>query len=501
MNNRPVTRTLMACDSEGRPGMTGQAKASVAQRVWDVVGAVSIRVKVLGIVLGVILVLGVFVIVQMRYVLDGALTGGLEEQGIALANSIARDAGALLTADDLTALRMLLAERRAHYSSESHNTLVDYLIVQSADGSEIVRDGRAASSAGAIPRDHGGFHGVYAVNGGRTIEIRSVIAQNGGLLRLGLSRDIIMQTVDRVTVQLLAITAVMVAVGFAAAFFLTWILTRPVLELVSATHAVAKGDFSPRVERWADDEIGELASAFNHMTESLAQAERERIDRDRLREQYISGVIGAQENERQRIARELHDSTSQSLTLLLVGLQNVKQTDDLVSVRTQVDDLRGVIANTLDEIRDISWRLRPRALDDLGLASAIRNYVQDYQRRHGIPVEAVISGLEGRLALEQETAVYRIVQEGLTNIARYAQANAVSLIVTRKAGRLKIIIEDDGVGFDPDEVARRRVSLGLHGIRERAALFGGTLTIESTPGQGTSLFIEMPVTETAEEHA
>ncbi|MBK9124047.1 MAG: HAMP domain-containing protein [Chloroflexi bacterium] len=481
--------------------MAGQTEASVVQRVWDVIGAVSIRVKVLGIVIGVILVLGAFVILQMRSVLDDTLTGSLEEQGIALANSIAQDVGALMESDDPMALRLTLAERRAHYSSESHNTLVDYIVVQSAGGDEIARDGRAASTDGAVPHDHGGVHAVYVVNDGHTIEVQSAIAQIDGLLRLGLSRDIIMQTVDRVTLQLLAITLVMVAVGFAAAFFLTWILTRPVLDLVSATHAVAKGDFSPRVERWADDEIGELASAFNHMTESLAQAERERIDRDRLREQYISGVIGAQENERQRIARELHDSTSQSLTLLLVGLQNVKQTDDLASVRAQVDDLRGVIANTLDEIRDISWRLRPRALDDLGLASAIRNYVQDYQTRHDIPVEAVITGLEHRLALEQETAVYRIIQEGLTNIARYAQAGAVSLIVTCKGGRLKIIIEDNGVGFDPEQVAKRRDSLGLHGIRERAALFGGTLTIESAPGQGASLFIEMPCNEAAEEDA
>lgn len=481
--------------------MTAKTEASIVQRVWDVIGAVSIRVKVLGIVIGVILVLGTFVIVQMRDVLDSTLTSSLEEQGIALANTIAQDAGALLASGDLTALRQLLAERRAHYSSESHNTLVDYIAVHAANGDEITRDGAAASIDGAVPHDHGGFHVVYLVNGGRTIEVRSPIAQNDGLLRLGLSRDIIMQTVDRVTLHLLATTLVMVAVGFAAAFFLTWILTRPVLELVSATHAVAKGDFTPRVERWADDEIGELASAFNHMTESLAQAERERIDRDRLREQYISGVIGAQENERQRIARELHDSTSQSLTLLLVGLQNVKQADDLASVRAQVDDLRGVIAATLDEIRDISWRLRPRALDDLGLASAIRNYVQDYEHRHGIPVEAVLTGLERRLAPEQETAIYRIVQEALTNIVRYAQATAVSLIVTRKGNRLKLIVEDNGVGFDPEQVAKKRDSLGLHGIRERVALFGGTLTIESSPGQGASLFVEMPCIEAVEEGA
>ncbi|HRF93577.1 MAG TPA: histidine kinase, partial [Aggregatilineales bacterium] len=127
-------------------------------------------------------------------------------------------------------------------------------------------------------------------------------------------------------------------------------------------------------------------------------ADKERHERERLRNQYINGVILAQENERQRIARELHDSTSQSLTSLLVGLQNIKQAPSQDHIATRVDDLREIVATTLDEIRNISWRLRPSALDDLGLVSAVENYVHEYIARHHIPTEVIFRGIEKRLA-------------------------------------------------------------------------------------------------------
>jgi signal transduction histidine kinase len=310
-----------------------------------------------------------------------------------------------------------------------------------------------------------------------------------GFVRLGLDEDLIVQTVDTVTVQFISITLVMVAIGFAAAFFLTWILTRPITSLVAATQAVSKGDFSRRVPRWANDEIGELATAFNEMTESLAQADQERQERDALRARYVSGVIVAQEEERKRIARELHDGTGQSLTSLLVGLQNLKNSWEPTAMIVQIDELRGVVSQTIDEVRNLARQLRPSALDDQGLSSALDNYIADYQKRYTITVDYVANGLTTRLPLEMETSIYRIVQEGLTNIARHAHASRASVLIDRRQDTIRIIVEDDGQGFDP---ADQRENLGLQGIRERAALFSGTLTIESQPGQGTSLFIAIP---------
>ncbi|MDX2075851.1 MAG: sensor histidine kinase [bacterium] len=468
-------------------------QSTAIQRTWKYAGAVSIRVKVLGIVLGVIILLGGAMIIQMRSVLIETLSFELEEQGVILANNIAQDAGDRLTTDDNYAdLRLLLTERKAHYSSESHNTRVDYILVKNSDEAILFSEGEPTiTSATPSPHPHG-RHPVFIINGGATIEFHGTIPNTDWVLQLGLSTSRIHEMVNLVALRLFSITLVMVAIGFMAAFFLTWVLTRPIQHLVSATHAVAEGDFDVRVPRWADDEIGELATAFNRMTESLAQADKERHERERLRNQYINGVILAQENERQRIARELHDSTSQSLTSLLVGLQNIKQSPSQDHIANRVDDLREIVATTLDEIRNISWRLRPSALDDLGLVSAVENYVHEYIARHHIPTEVTFRGIEKRLAPEIETTIYRIIQEGLTNIARYAQATTISLVISCQANRIKIIIEDDGIGFNPDMVLQHKKSLGLRGMTERAGLLGGTLQIESAPQQGTSLYIDLP---------
>jgi signal transduction histidine kinase len=480
-------------------GARSYTQSALIQNLWKVAGAASIRVKVLGIVIGVIVLLGGFVNLQMRGVLVDVLSVNLEEQGIALVSALARDAAEVL--NDEEELAILLAERQIHYSSETHNTIIDYISVEDSAGTILALRGTLPDRSNAVDHRHG-RHPVLLLNNGTTVETWTSIPDvdpnadpdTEHVMRLGLSRQGIGQLVDQVTLRLLATTLVMVAVGFAAAFFLTWILTRPIFDLVAATHAVARGDFSKRITRWADDEIGELAIEFNKMTAALEKADQERHERERLREEYISGVILAQENERQRIARELHDSTSQSLTSLLVGLQTLRQCKDEEETRARVDELRGVIGGVLDEIHDISWRLRPSVLDDLGLISALESYVNEYRKRYEIPVDMVIRGLDARLQPEIETTVYRIVQEGLTNIARYAKANSVSVIVSGKNDSLKIIIEDDGVGFDPNAVRSNRKSLGLQGIRERAGLFGGTLTIETAPGQGTTLFVEIPCT-------
>jgi signal transduction histidine kinase len=388
---------------------------------------------------------------------------------------------------------MLLFERKAHYSNESHNTQVDYIIVYNRQGGIL-----ADTFAGDVPLDvrtaptlPPNQHSI-AVDRPEPepglIEVRA--SAPTVTVRMGFSRSDIQSTVNNVTVQLLLITAVMVGVGLAAAMLLTWILTRPVLSLVEATRAIARGDYSRRVPRWAQDEIGELAQSFNQMTAALARAET-------IRARYISGVIAAQEEERQRIARELHDSTGQSLTSLLVGLRNLEDAPS-DGVDDQLSDLRDIVSNTLDEIHGMVLQLRPPVLDDLGLSAALERQVADFTRRYGVPVDIVAHLPDNRLSFDMETAVYRIVQEGLTNIARHAEATNASVLLEKRGGTLLVIIEDDGSGFDLPAVRAAGERLGLQGIEERTRLLGGTLTIESTPGQGTSLFVRLPLAMTDE---
>lgn len=466
------------------------------RRFWEFAGAVSIRVKVLGIVLGVVCLLGIFSIVQMNRVLTATLLRSLIEQGAAVTVQVADEATALAGRYNPDLLHAFLVDRRWHFSSESHNTQVAYITLESAAGIWIAGDKPDTRIDGLLPYVDETVTlppGVRVMMNYGFLDFSTSLPDNLGIMHLGLSLESLHHTVNQVLLQLAAITLVMVAVGLSAAFFLTWILTRPILALVDATNAVAQGKLDYRVSRWADDEIGELSTAFNSMTASLQEAERERSEREQMRERYVSNIILAQENERQRIARELHDSTGQSLTSLLVGLQTLKlaETDDERSGR--IDKLRRVVASTLDEVRALSWGLRPSVLDDLGLVSALEHYLDDYQTRYGIQVHHVISGLEERLLPDMETTIYRIIQEGLTNIARHAQASHVAVILTCRQQVLRIIVEDNGIGFVPQASLAQGRSLGLQGMHERAGLFNGKVAIESTPGRGTTLTIEIPL--------
>jgi signal transduction histidine kinase len=220
-----------------------------------------------------------------------------------------------------------------------------------------------------------------------------------------------------------------------------------------------------------------------------------------LRRQLLDRLITVQEEERKRIALELHDQTGQPLTSLIMTLGMLGKSSSLSEVRSQAQVLRETAAQVMKEVHDLALELRPSVLDDLGLIAALRHLSKGYQDRFHIPVDLQVLGLDDeRLPSEVETALYRIVQEALTNVARHAQAENVSVVLEKRVSLVRLIIEDDGRGFDVGSVlgSRRGSSpradkLGLYGMRERAALLGGTLTIESTPGVGTTVFVDAPL--------
>lgn len=475
-------------------------RSDAFQRFWSVFGSVSVLTKVLGIVLGTVILLGVFVTIQVRQSLTNLLREELEQQGLSIATHIAENAAALIEGGNAAALDLMLTETQAHYSDARHNTPIDYLYLARPDGVLMAQSYSAALPAGwsdaQRPWSPGDNVRVWREGAGRsTLDAAEAVALHDGtvaVLHVGLSDVKIRAAVRDVTRQLVITSVLMSLAGIAAAVFLTWIITRPIRNLVHATQAVAQGDLSQRVAPWANDEIGRLALAFNSMTESLAQAAEERAARDELRAQYVNRVIAAQEEERRRIARELHDSTSQSLTSLLVGLRALEQ-DDPAQIAQHTEDLRKIVGETLEEVNRLAWQLRPSALDDLGLAAALKRYVADYRDRYGLPVDLVIRGVdEQRLSPEVETTVYRIVQEALTNVVRHAQADTVSVMIDCRDNAMLVIVEDNGIGLQPEAVEQDSRRLGLYGIRERAELLGGKFVIESEPGQGTSLFVEIP---------
>jgi len=256
-----------------------------------------------------------------------------------------------------------------------------------------------------------------------------------------------------------------------------------------AIQSLSKGDLSQRVTIESKDEIGELAHAFNYIIEELH-------DKEVLRGKLLEKIFAVQEDERRRISRELHDETGQALTSLTVGLKALEGATSLDEIQDTVAQLRTMAAQTLDSLHSLALELRPSALDDLGLVAALKRYVKDYAANFTLDADFEVVGLNEELLTPQvETALYRIVQEALTNVARHAKASQVSVLLEQRGNSVIGIVEDDGRGFDVESVlaSGHLESLGLHGMQERASLVGGKLTVESTPGIGTTVFVEIPL--------
>jgi len=483
-------------------------RSEIFQRFWAVAGAVSVRTKVLGIVLGTVILLGLFAIVQVRRSMWMILQEEVERQGLAIGTYVAEATAPLLDGASRQSLNRLLEDAQRHYSDERHNTEVTFIALYNRAGKLLAHSfgvGTLPVETArllTVPIDSDHRASWYDAQDDRTLLVSEPFTTETGreaVARIGLADRGMRASVSRMTRQLLYTIGIMSAVGIAAAVFLTWIITRPIRHLVHATQAVAAGDLSQHVTPWADDEIGRLAESFNRMTDALAEAAAEQQERAQLRAEFVNRVIAAQEDERKRIARELHDSTGQSLTSLLLGLRRLEEAAELETLRDRVDDLREIVSASLDEVRRLAWELRPSVLDDMGLVAALQRYVTDYRERHGVAADFLTHGLDGkRLPPEVETTIYRIVQEALTNVVRHARAQNVSVMIDRRERKVLLVIEDDGVGFDPAQmVDGPRPHLGLYGMRERAELLGGKFTVESSAGQGTTLFVDLPIETSA----
>ncbi|MGH3057851.1 MAG: GAF domain-containing protein [Gaiellaceae bacterium] len=245
----------------------------------------------------------------------------------------------------------------------------------------------------------------------------------------------------------------------------------------------------------AHDKIGPGPSFDDddlRLAETLAQRAAIAVDlSERVSRDAVRRVVEAQELERARLARELHDETGQALTSILLGLKPLEQTALSDETVAAVASVRELVVSTLQDVRRLAVELRPSALDDFGLVSAVERLAETFREQTGMQVDLETQLGEERLPGAVETALYRIVQEALTNIVKHAEASRVSILLTRKDGSALAVVEDDGLGFDPG--AARDEGLGLVGMRERVALVGGRLRIESAMGAGATLVAEVPL--------
>jgi PAS domain S-box-containing protein len=245
--------------------------------------------------------------------------------------------------------------------------------------------------------------------------------------------------------------------------------------------------------QWAEALVGQAAVAI----QNAWLFEQVRTGRERL--QFLSRrLVEIQESERRYIARELHDHAGQTLTSLMLGLGTVEREAEKPDIiRARAGELKRMTNNVLEDLHRLAINLRPASLDHLGLTSAVEQFIKAFTQDTHLPIKlkTVGFGEDDRLPQEIETTLYRIVQEALTNVVRHARASRVDVVLERRDDSMLVIVEDDGDGFDVN-LARESGHLGLLGMEERAEMLGGVLTIESAPGRGTTLFVEVPYAHT-----
>lgn len=289
-------------------------------------------------------------------------------------------------------------------------------------------------------------------------------------------------------VPALALSAVALSLGVNA--LLLWIALRPIRSLEETAQRVSRGDLSARAEAsaLADPDLLRLIRTTN------ATLDRLEAQRQRLRE-MAGRALNAAEEERRRLARELHDETAQTLTMLLVRMRAARGTADEAERERTLDEVRDALASTAERIRCMAQGLQPPALEMMGLIPALTALAHEVEEQTGIEIDVQGGRLESApLSVTRTLALYRIVQEALSNVARHSGAGRAQVVVRPLNGRVEVVVSDDGRGFAVPEVMQdRERGLGLFGMEERAAWLGGRLHIVSSPGDGTRVEVEIPI--------
>ena len=286
---------------------------------------------------------------------------------------------------------------------------------------------------------------------------------------------------------IMAIGGISIVLALVLSAWLSAKLSRPVRELRDVAEQFGAGRLEKRVGIHSGDELGQLAQSFNMMADNLDFAYRE-LSR------FSRRTVQLQEEERRRVARELHDGVNQLLAVVGFGLESIEKKLLRRDERAvpEIDKTKELLDEVIQEVRNISYNLRPSVLDDLGLMAAVRSLCDEFANRTQIRVEMETAILPENIPKELEITVYRILQEALNNIEKHAEATLVKLHFAQENARIAIKINDNGKGFDVFLGGGESGGAGLNNMKERAALVDGVLKLRSIPHSGTEVLLELP---------
>jgi len=246
----------------------------------------------------------------------------------------------------------------------------------------------------------------------------------------------------------------------------------------------------------AETLASQLSIVTNYLTGNLKDLSQ-KIDEMQQVQQLGISIIKAQEEERRRVARDIHDGPAQLMANIVMRAEFCLKLMDVDhhKVREELHALQNLVRQSLQDVRKIIFDLRPMVLDDLGLIPAVKRYAEDFQAQYDLPIEIVVIGTARRFSMAIEVALFRILQECLSNIRKHARANRVMIKVEILTGKINVVVKDDGIGFNLDQIknAGKRECFGLLGMRERTQILKGEITINSSPGQGSVISVSVPL--------
>ena len=287
-----------------------------------------------------------------------------------------------------------------------------------------------------------------------------------------------------------AVSVLGIALGMSlvVSFVLVYVALRPLSDLEMTAERVSAGDLAARVpsSRLADRDMARVGLTLNTLLDRLT------TDRARMR-RLAAQVISAQDEERARVARELHDSTAQTLTAVMLQLGAAAQRNHSPELDDSLATMRELVSDALEEVRSLSHTMHPRVLDDLGLAAALEWLARQTRAQEVFDVRVVADPGSSRIPAPVASVLYRVAQEALRNAARHAEARNVELHVRHDTRSAILEVTDDGRGFDVKRAEERRPGMGLFSMRERVSLVNGTLTLASAPGRGTRILATIPL--------
>lgn len=336
--------------------------------------------------------------------------------------------------------------------------------------------------------------------------IREVVwpVENGdiGYIRVGLSERQTEQVLNRRVNDFIIAILLLSLLSAVGATYMAFVMVRPLRSLTQAAEQIGHGNFAVKAVVVSQDEVGKLALVFNDMVRKLQEKQVENIRlveelklKEALRADLIRKLFVIQEDERKHLSRELHDETGQLLASLLAYMKLLLSKLKEEAQKDLLQKARDVAIHALGSLRKIAVDLRPPVLDDLGLAAAMLKYIQTFSEQQGIRVHVEMPEGKTDLGSEISLALYRILQESLTNIARHADAENVYISLLDSSEEISLIIKDDGIGIcnaAEQETKRQKNGLGIYGMTERAELLGGTMKLESIYGTGTTVYVTLP---------